>query len=311
MSDELFKKYRPKLLKEVVGQPDACSVLKSLIDKNKVPQSLLFTGPSGCGKTTLARIMKDKLECADSCFYEKNAADFNGIEMVREIRSTIRLAAVGSKCKIYFLDECQDLTKAAQNALLTYLEHPPKHVYFFLATTDPAKLLTTVKTRCTEIRCSALTDKALTELVQRVAKAEDLELSDEVTERLVDAAEGSGRKALVLLHQISEIEEEDDQLTAIAKSTSNIDAIELARMLCRKGIKWPTVAKLIKQINPTDDDAERIRRLILSYYNGVLLGGGVLSDRAFLILDSFRDNFYECGKAGLTLACYELVVGAK
>lgn len=309
MNEELFKKYRPKLLKEVVGQPDACKVLKGLIDNNKVPRALLFTGPSGCGKTTLARILKDKLECGDNNFFEQNASDDKGIDVIREIKRSVRYAPVGGKCKIWLLDEVHGLTSAAQNAFLKLLEDTPKHVYFFLATTDPAKLLATIKTRCTEIRCSAIPDKALDELVRRVAEKEDLELSDEVVEKLVEASESSGRKALVLLHQISEIKDEDEQLAAIAKSTSNTDAIELARLLCKKGVKWPQVAKLIKQINPTREDCEKIRQLILSYYTGILLGGGVLSDRAYIVLEAFRDNYYDSGKAGLALSCYEVVTG--
>jgi DNA polymerase-3 subunit gamma/tau len=308
---EFYKKYRPKLIKEVVGQQDACHILKGLIDKNKVPRAILFTGPSGCGKTTLARILKDKLGCTDNNFIEQNAADFNGIEMVRDIRRTMRFSNVGGTCRIWLIDEAHELTKGAQNAFLKILEDTPKHVYFFLATTDPAKLLATIKTRCTEIKCSAIADKALDSLVRRVAESEDIELTDETVDKLVSAAESSARKALVLLHQISEIEDEDSKLTAIAQSSSGADAIELARLLCRKGIKWPEVAKLIKKINPTNEDAESIRRLILSYYNNVLLGGGVLSPRAFLIIDSFRDNFYDCGKVGLTHACYELVTGGK
>lgn len=308
---ELFKKYRPAIFKDVIGQPDAVRILKGLVEKNKVPRAVLFTGPSGCGKTTLARILKGKLECSDSNFYEVNAADFNGIEMVRDIRRRMNHAPVGSKCRIWLLDECQDMTKAAQNSFLKMLEDTPKHVYFMLATTDPAKLLTTIKTRCTEIKCASLSNKDLTKLIEETAAKEKVELSEEVTEKLVDAAECSARKAMVLLHQILEIPNEEDQLTAISTSASNQDAIELARLLCRKNVTWKEVANMIKKIAPTDGDVEGIRRMVLSYYNNILLGGGQLTERAFLVLDSFRDNYYDTGKVGLSLSCYEVVVGGK
>src|SRR5688572_25883760 len=140
---ELYKKFRPKTLKGVVGQEGAVSSLQSMIDKGRLPHTILFSGPSGCGKTTIARILKGILECSDLDFFEINCADFKGIDMVRDIRRYVGIPPLHGKSRVWLIDEAHQLTKDAQNAFLKLLEDTPKHAYFMLATTDPQKLLPT------------------------------------------------------------------------------------------------------------------------------------------------------------------------
>jgi len=107
---ELYKKYRPKKLGNIVGQSNAVNILQSFIDEGKIPHSLLFSGPSGCGKTTFARIIKRKLKCGDYDFTELNCADARGIDMTREIRSRLNQSPISGKCRVWLLDECHKLT---------------------------------------------------------------------------------------------------------------------------------------------------------------------------------------------------------
>ena len=115
--------------------------------------------------------------------------------------------------------------------------------------------------------------------------------------------EWSARKALVLLNQVMLLETEEEQLEAIQKSDTKRQAIELARALLNPRAQWPAIAKLLKEI---DDEPENIRRLLLGYSSSVMLSGGKLASRAYLIATAMRDNFYDSGKPGLITAVYEV-----
>jgi len=203
---ELYKKYRPKDFEGVVGQTDALKSLQQMAKNKKIPHALLFTGPSGCGKTTLARIVRRELGCGKHDFSEVNCADFRGIDMVRDIRSRMMQAPISGSCRVWLIDEAHRLTGDAMDAFLKILEDTPDHVYFMLATTNPQKLLKTVRTRCTEISVKSLSNKDIVKLVTDVAKKEGKTLPKEVAKKIADKCEGSARQALVLLHQIIDLE---------------------------------------------------------------------------------------------------------
>lgn len=304
---ELYKKYRPKTLEDIIGQPEAVSVLKRLLKTTNVPNSILFSGPSGCGKTTLARILKKELGCHNSCYLELNAASSRGIDTIRQIQDRINLAPIAGKCRMYVIDEAHQLTKDAQNALLKILEDTPKTAYLILCTTDPTKLIKTIITRCTEIKVKGFPESKLSELVAKVIqkelKKEDL-LPDEVIERIAEVSEGSARKALVILNQIIGLDSVDEMLEAIQASDARRDAIEIARLLINPKSAWKEVASLIKKV---EDEPESIRRLVLSYASAVCLSGGPLKNRAHLVLEVFRDHWYDEGKAGLVRSCYDVI----
>ena len=303
---ELYKKYRPTTFKEVVGQKEALRKLASMHKREDIPHTILFTGPSGCGKTTIARILRDKLKCADVDFEEKNAADDRGIEMARDIGRKMSLRPIGGPCRVYLIDEAHQLTTAGQDCLLKILEDTPSHVYFFLCTTDPKKLKKTILTRCTEIRVKPLTDTEARLLLTTTASKEEQELTDEVLDEIVEAAEGSARKLLVLLHEVIGIADPKQQLEAVQKQSIKKQSIDLARMLMtpQKG-GWKKVAEILKAL---DDEPETIRRMILGYCSAVMLSGGHegKTNRAFVVADAMRENFYDTGKNGLVLACYEV-----
>jgi DNA polymerase III gamma/tau subunit len=322
-SEELYKRHRPSLFKQVLGQPAAIKSLTSMLEKNAVPHALLFTGPSGVGKTTLARIMQRKLGCADSNYTEINAANFRGIDTVRDVLSTMRLAPIEGRTRIYLLDEVHKLTSDAQNAFLKALEDTPEHVYFFLCTTEPARLIQTVLTRCTEIKLSALTAASIRKLVEDVTVREGFKLDDEVIDRLVEVANGSARVALVVLHKIAALGDDvgvDEQIAAIESSDFRAQSIDLARELTSTKATWHEVAKKLVLI---EDDAEGVRRLVLAYCAKALIsppGDGKQPagakanayeswrrDRLAAIISAFECNFYDSGRAGLVFACYRIL----
>ena len=159
---ELYKKYRPKKLKDIKENEKLVAALtKQLSNPDECPSVFLFHGGTGCGKTTLARIIANELKVKGNDYKEIDVADFNGIETARGIRSKMGFKAQESKFRIFVLDECHMLTGAAQNAFLKTLEDTPKHVKFILCTTEPNKLKPTFRGRCQQYQVSQLTEDGM------------------------------------------------------------------------------------------------------------------------------------------------------
>jgi len=313
MSKEFYKRFRPRNLKGVVGQESAIAILEGLIEKDKVPHVLILSGPSGCGKTTIARILKTTLDCGDADFQEVNAADTRGIDTVREIRKHMGLRPISGECRIWLIDEAHKLTNDAQNGLLKILEDTPKHVYFMLCTTDPQKLIRTIHTRGTELKLKGVVPLAMEKLLCDIIEREKLSVGEDVVASVIDAAEGSARKALVILEQVSGLDGDKAQLAAVASTTYTRElAFDLARLLVTgQNIGWADVAKILRAIK--EEDAEGIRYCIIGYARSCMVGGEgkppniKLGERAFKIIDIFGRNFFDSKHAGLAAACWEAV----
>jgi len=301
MTEELYKKHRPATFSKLIGQEDTVAAFENLLENNRLPHALLITGPSGCGKTTAGRILKERLGCSDNDFNEINCADFRGIDTIRDIARKIGYAPIGGKCRIWLIDESHKLSKDAMSAFLKILEDTPSHVYFFLCTTDPQKLLKTIKTRCTEMPMKALSEDDLTKLLEKVARKEKKTIPEEVLEQIVRDSAGSARMALVILDKIINMEQDKMLEAAQSKATEENEAIELCRALMKKA-PWTEVAPILKNIK---GEPESIRYIVLGYCKSVMLKGGKQVSSAYLVADAFRDNFFDSKMPGLVLACYE------
>jgi DNA polymerase III gamma/tau subunit len=309
---ELYKRYRPKTLENVMGQDTAVRSLSKMIEKGKVPQALMFIGPSGVGKTTLARILRKPLGCHPSAFTEVNCADIRGIENIRDIRSRMGLRPMQGDSKIWLIDECHKLTNDAQNALLKMLEDTPENVYFILCTTDPHKVIKTVRTRCTEITLKPIGNADLSKLLYQVAEDEgafqgaNRGFPKSIEEKIVENSEGSARKALVLLDAIINLDSEKDMLAALER-IEQAQGIQLCRLLLPPRPSWKDVSKLLKELEK--EDPEELRLSVMGYMRSVLLSGGPIAQRAAFIMGVFERNFYDSGRASLALACWEACTG--
>lgn len=301
---ELYKKHRPSELGDVIGNQKTVLTLQNMLERDTVPHTILFHGPSGCGKTTLARILKTELECIDMDFHELNCSDFRGIDTIREIARTMNLSAVSGASRIWLLDEVHQLSKDGQNAALKILEDTPDHVYFFLCTTEPQKLLKTIRNRCCEMPVQLLSHAEIKKLTTTIAKREKIKLKSDLLEDLVEAANGSARSALVMLDKIMHLPEEDRE-GVVQQQEEQREGIELCRAIWN-GQPWSKVAKLIKEIKA---DPESLRYSILGYAKTILLNKG--DERAFHIISCFENNFYDSKEAGLVAACYEAVCGGE
>jgi len=303
----LYLKYRPTTLDEVFGNIEALESLSGML-KRDTPHAFLLTGPTGCGKTTIGRIIAKELGCPPSDkntdFKEIDSADFRGIDTIRKIREIANFSPLKNVCRVWLIDECHKLTGDAQSALLKILEDTPKHVYFILCTTDPQKLLPTIKGRCSVFETRPLDERQMMSLLRKVVKAENESLEKPVYDQIIQDSFCHPRNALQILDQVLRVDSENRLATATKAAENQSQSIELCRILL-KGGGWKRVAVILKGLK--NEDPESIRRHILAYCQSVLLNGD--QERAGLIMEEMIEPFYNTGYAGLVFACYSVMKG--
>src|SRR3954470_4574250 len=210
----LYRKYRPQTFDEVIGQEAVARTLRNAIANGQVRQAYLFAGPRGTGKTSMARILAKALNCeagptpepdgtCSACVeiangtsldvIEMDAASQRGIDDIREIRDRVVLQPAGGRYKVYILDEAHQLTDAAWNALLKLIEEPPPHLVFVFCTTDLAKVLPTVRSRCQTFVFARPRLADLVKVLRNVADGEGLEAPDAALSLIARAARGAYR----------------------------------------------------------------------------------------------------------------------
>ena len=297
---ELYRKYRPENLSEVVGNESTIKALKKELENGS--HVFLMTGPAGCGKTTLARIMAREVGAGELSIREMNSAENRGIDTAREIMEQMRYNPSDGKALVWILDEVHQLSSAAQNAFLKSLEDTPSHVYFFLATTDPQKLIAPLKTRCSIITVQPLKDEEMLYLLKRTARSEKVKLNSEIYEKIIEIAQGGSRKALKLLSKVLFLDSDEERLEVLRTSSDSDspEAIEFCRALLGKN-SFAKLASILKELLKVED-AEKLRQCVMGYMNSVLLSGK-LSPEAVATMQAFSSaDTYKNGKNALTVA---------
>ncbi len=198
----LYRKYRPKTFKEVLGQDHIVKVLESSVDTGKVSHAYLFVGSRGTGKTSVARIFAKQIGVSENDIYEIDAASNRGIEDMRELRDGVRVLPFDSKYKVYIIDEVHMLSKDAWGAFLKTLEEPPKHVIFILATTELHKVPDTIVSRCQVFTFRKPSDAILKNLVLDNAEKEGFELDNGSAELIAILGDGSFRDTQGMLQKV-------------------------------------------------------------------------------------------------------------
>lgn len=225
-----YRKYRPDRFADVIGQETAVAILTQSLIRDKVAHAYLLTGPRGTGKTTLARLFAQAMNCSarkknspEPCgkcshcvamqdhqaidIVEIDAASHTGVDNIRELRDTIATSPVLGSHKVYIIDEAHMLSIGAWNALLKTLEEPPAHVVFILATTNIAKVPETILSRSLRLDLRRFPLEQLVAKLQRIAKAEKIDIDDESLLMIARSATGGMRDAEVLFTQIATLEE--------------------------------------------------------------------------------------------------------
>jgi DNA polymerase-3 subunit gamma/tau len=223
-STSLYRRHRPRSFDEVVGQQHVVRTLRNAVEQGKVHHAYLFVGSRGTGKTSMAKILARSLNCerggptvtpcgeCESCLtiaagtsvdvIEMDAASNRSVDDVRDLRERVAYAPAGGRWKVYILDEAHMLTKEAWNAFLKTLEEPPPNTVFVLATTESHKVMATIADRCQRFDFQRPSLEQISEVVERVAIAEGIEVEAGATAMIARSASGSFRDALGTLDQL-------------------------------------------------------------------------------------------------------------
>jgi len=292
-SEVFYRKWRPQVLAELVGQEPVVETLRRAVESRKIAHAYLFCGPRGTGKTSTGRILAKAVNCpnqtggepCNGCsicrsitegrapdVIEIDAASNRGIDDIRSLREKVHYAPNLARYKVYIIDEVHMLTEAASNALLKTLEEPPPHVIFVLATTEPHKVLPTIVSRCQRFNFRRLAQGAIVDKLKLICQQEDINVGLDSLKLIAQAATGSLRDAENLLQQLVAYygnQIDFDQIRMALGFSKDLRVGELAKCIANGDI-----LRGLQIINSVDNDGMDLHQFnlgLVEYLRGLLL----------------------------------------
>jgi DNA polymerase-3 subunit gamma/tau len=274
----LYLKYRPQKISDL-DLEEVRSTLEKMVKSGNIPHALLFAGPKGTGKTSAARIIAKVLNCeknenklgepCNECsqctsimsgsnvdVIEIDAASHRGIDDIRALRESVKLSPSRARSKVYIIDEAHMLTLEASNALLKTLEEPPSHVYFILATTDPEKLIPTIRSRTTIVNFKKASKDELVDSLAKKAKGENVKAEKKALEIIASFSDGSFRDATKILEQLvnEKIELNEESVKTYLDKISSFDVENFLSLLFKRDLNL--ILEKIEEASNAGFDAE-------------------------------------------------------
>lgn len=304
MYQVLYRKYRPKVFADVYGQEHVTSTLLNEIKEGRISHAYLFTGSRGTGKTTCAKILAKAVNCehnqngepCNECevckgldagtiydVVEIDAASNNGVDNIRDLREEANYTPARGKYRVYIIDEVHMLSTGAFNALLKTLEEPPAHVIFILATTEVHKLPATILSRCQRFDFKRIQPETMSIRLKEVAKAENMNLSDEAALLISRIADGGMRDALSILDQCAGRSRDiDEALVSDVAGIAGREALyELSQAVSEKNSG--KALDIISTLHQNSYDMERLCVEMINHFRNFLIAKTVNKSRELII----------------------------
>ena len=289
----LYRKFRPIKFDELVGQEHITKTLKNQIMSDRVGHAYLFNGGRGTGKTSIAKILARAVNClniqngepCNECeickaaldgsltdIVEMDAASNNSVEDVRDIREAVNFLPTKAKYRVYIIDEVHMLSTGAFNALLKTLEEPPKHVKFFLATTEPQKIPATILSRCQRFDFKRISNEDIIKRLKIVCEESKISISDEALNLIATLAEGGMRDALSILERCNQDGEDKIDEDKI-RDLVGIPKITYIKQIVEAIINYDVDSslKIIEEVLKEGKDLNNLLWEIIKYVKDVLL----------------------------------------
>jgi len=313
----LYRKYRPQTFDEVIGQAHITTTLAREVAEGRVAHAYLFTGPRGTGKTSTARILAKSLNCENrqadgapcnecsSCFaitegssldvLELDAASHNSVDDIRDIKvSVTTVASAATSKRVFVLDEAHMLSKAAGNALLKTLEEPPEHVHFVLATTEPYKLLDTIRSRTQRFDFHPVPVEELAGYLSSISDREGYKTDATALVGIARHAGGSVRDSLSLLEQVSALGAGTVEIGGVRRALGLADSEAFSRLSTAVAEQDAKAAlELVAELSADGVDLRRFVGETVGFFRGVFLAHyapnlAEISDEPQEIYESWR-----------------------